>query len=289
MKVEHVAAVGNLLGEGPLWHPQEKLLYWVDAFGRMYLTYDPASGRIQRHPVEEFLISLAFRASGGLLLASDSRLAFRGDAEGGLQPVLEAPFEVARVRFNDGRVDPAGRYFVGSMHRAESEPLGALYRLDPDRSLRRLQEGIITSNGLGWSPDCATFYHTDSIRKTIYSYEYDAGGGQIANRRAFVSSQEEPGVPDGLAVDAEGCVWSCRWDGGKIARYDPAGRKMLEVPLPVTRPTSCAFGGEGLDTLYVTSARHGLPEGDLREHPQSGDLFCLRAGVSGQVEALFAG
>ncbi len=287
MDVEHVAATGSRLGEGPLWHPGRQRLYWVDGFGRMYLTYDPAGGRIERFPMGAFVISLAFRAAGGLLVTTGSRCLVLEDGAAAPRPLAGGPFDARRVRFNDGRVGPGGRYFIGSMHRRELLPLGGLYRLSPDGSFGQVEKDIITSNGLGWSPDRRVFYYTDSIRRTIYAYAYDAASGTIAGRRAFVSSEGEPGVPDGLAVDAEGCVWSARWDGWKLARYDPRGKKMLEVPMPVARPTSCAFGGPGLDTLYVTSAAHGLSPAHRRAHPQSGDLFRLHPGVRGQREHLF--
>jgi sugar lactone lactonase YvrE len=152
-----------------------------------------------------------------------------------------------------------------------------------------VEANLITANGLGWSPDRSVFYHTDSIRKQIYAYDYDSADSAIANRRVLVDSSLDEGVPDGLAVDSDGCIWSARWDGWKITRYDPAGARMLDIPMPVARPTSCAFGDDDLRTLYITSACHGLSASSRGEHRLAGDLFRIHTEVRGQKEYPFAG
>jgi sugar lactone lactonase YvrE len=152
-----------------------------------------------------------------------------------------------------------------------------------------METGVTVANGIGWSPDNKTMYFTDSAPKIIYAYDFDPSTGAIENRRNFMHTPDEPGVPDGLAVDSEGFIWSARWDGWKITRYDLEGKVEREIPVPVGRPTSCAFGGPGLKNLYITSARVGLSETELREQPLAGDLFVLETDVKGMIEPKFLG
>jgi sugar lactone lactonase YvrE len=174
---------------------------------------------------------------------------------------------------------------------AEPPGDGRLFRLDPGGSVHRMETGLTISNGLGWSPDQRFFYLTDTLRRRIYRYEYDPASGEIANRQDWVRVPEAPGegLPDGLAVDREGFIWSARWDGWKLVRYDPDGRLEREVRVPVARPTSCAFGGPGLGDLYVTSAWSGLDETTRRSQPWAGDILRLQAGFSGREPFTFAG
>lgn len=287
MEIEHAASVSNHLGEGPMWHRKTRRLYWVDATNNSYLVLDPSSGKVMRHEVGRFAISIAFCEDGRLLLASDIELAYWEPDSGTIEHIAAAPFDTGAVRFNDGKVDPAGRYFVGAMHRVEDQALGGLYRLAAGGDFSQVEWNIITSNGLGWSPDERKFYYTDSIRKAIYSYDYDRESGAIANRAVLIDSQDDAGVPDGLTVDAEGCIWTARFNGWNVTRYDPQGRKMIELKMPVAKPTSCAFGGQDLTDLYVTTARYGLDEPHLRSHPESGDLFVCHTGIRGQAENVF--
>jgi sugar lactone lactonase YvrE len=281
MKIEHVLSCQDQLGEGPLWSMREAALYWVDAFGRRYHRYDPLTGIDRLTVTGEFTITLALTTSGGPLVVTDSRIIDNRGA------VLEVgPFDYAAVRFNDGRVSPRGSLFIGSMHRTETTPLGSLFRINQD-GLELLQPEVITSNGLGWSPDQTVFYYTDSIRKMIWKYRYDGETDCIMDRSVFVDSSSEPGVPDGLCVDAEGCVWSARWNGWNITRYDPDGRSIQRIETPVAKPTSCAFGGSALSDLYITSARVDLSPEHLRDYPLSGDLFLVRTDTQGQTENVF--
>jgi sugar lactone lactonase YvrE len=166
---------------------------------------------------------------------------------------------------------------------------GSLYRLDPDGGVTRMDEGFQVSNGLGWSPDNRHFYFTDSGQKRIYVYDFDLDRGLVANRRTFVQLPDGVGSPDGLAVDAEGFVWSAHWDGWCITRYDPDGKVDRVFNLPVPRPTSCAFGGPDLTTLFVTSARIRLSARQLAEAPLSGSVFAIQTGVRGLPDTPFAG
>ena len=289
MDVEHVVASRSILGEGPLWDEQSGRLFWVDAFGEKYQTYEPGAGTVTQYPMGFYTITLGFRASGGMIVCSDTQIGLAGAIGDGPEWIATANFDHVAVRFNDGRVAPDGSLFLGSMHRTEKVPDGCLYRITPNGAIETVQDDVIISNGLGWSPDRQTFYHTDSVRKAIYAYDYDELGGGIANRRVLVDSQDEEGVPDGLCVDTDGCIWSARWNGWRVTRYDPEGGRMLDIPMPVAQPTSCAFGGPNLSDLYVTSGRVDLSEQHLRDNPTSGDLFVIPTDVTGQTEYLFAG
>jgi sugar lactone lactonase YvrE len=286
MPVEHVLSIRNQLGEGPLWQSIEQALYWVDIHAGCFFRLDPGTGEHERVDVGLPIGCLGFRKAGGLVLGTKEGFAFWEPTAEALQFVVDPEADKPDTRFNDGAVDPQGRFWAGTLGR---EAGCALYRLDPDLSVHTMEPGITVSNGIGWSPDHQTMYYTDSAPRMIYAYDYDPATGAIANRRPFVHTPDEPGVPDGLAVDSEGFIWSARWDGWKVTRYDPEGKVEREIPIPVQRPTSCAFGGPNLDELYITSARIDLSEIDLNEQPLAGDLFRLKTTVRGIPEPMFLG
>ena len=189
-------------------------------------------------------------------------------------------------RFNDGAVDRRGRFWAGTL----GDPFNnSLYRLDPDGSIQRMATGFDICNGIGWSPDNRVMYFTDSTPAIIYAFDYDIESGEIDNRRVFVDSSDRRGLPDGLTVDSEGFVWSARWDGACVERYDPDGRLERTLTLPATFPTSVAFGGDHLDVLYITSARTEIPAEKRLLHPLDGDLFRVQLDIRGLPEPEFAG
>lgn len=285
-EVEHFLAAGNKLGEGPLWHSRERALYWVDIEGGCFYRYFPKTGTRETFQLGQPIGCLAFRASGGLVLALRDGLGF-WDLESQIFKLVQNPEEGRQnARFNDGRVDRKGRFWTGTL----GEDAGSsLYRLDPDGSIRAMETGITISNGIGWSPDDQTMYYTDSLLRMIYAYNFDSDSGLIKNRRPFVQVPEGEGFPDGLCVDSEGFIWSAHWDGWRITRYDPDGKAERVIPLPVQRPTSCAFGGPELNQLYITSAWTGLSEADRSEQPLAGDLLRIQTDVTGQQENDYQG
>ena len=195
-------------------------------------------------------------------------------------------------RFNDGAMGPGGRFWAGSMQEdlpAGEPATGSLYSLDAAGQVRKKESDLFISNGLGWSPDKRKMYLTDSTRRTIYQYDYDPASGEIAKRIPLIHTPDEPGVPDGLAVDGEGCIWSARWGGWKVTRYDPAGKPMTALTLPVEHPTSCAFGGPDLNLLLITSAWTPLDAAARHAQPLAGDVFCVEVGVKGQGVYAFSG
>jgi sugar lactone lactonase YvrE len=274
------------LGEGPLWDEETGTLFWVDIFNHRVNRFDPVSGRHREYEVGDVVGAMAFGPSHSLIVALRHDLALLDLLTGELEHLAEVETERQGCRLNDGKCDSRGRFWIGSMSGEEGE--GALYRFDPDGTLRRMEEGLTISNGLGWSPDDRTFYLTDSPEKRIYAYDFDAESGEISGRRVWVELDGEP-VPDGLAVDEEGCVWSAQWDGGCVIRFAPDGSEIARVEVPVPRPTSCIFGGRDRRDLYITSASIGMSEEEIDESPASGDLFCVRAAVAGLPVHRFGG
>ena len=285
-QVEHFLTIKNKLGEGPLWHPEEELLYWVDIEGESFHRYSLETGKGDTVQVGQPIGCLAFRESGGLVFGLRDGLAF-WDKETSEIEIIDNP-ETGRsnARFNDGKVGPGGRFWAGTLGEDDQS---CLYKLDPDGSIHIMETGIQISNGIGWSPDHKIMYYTDSHLRVIYAYDFDLDSGSISNRRDFVKVPVEAGFPDGLTVDSEGFVWSAHWDGWRLTRYDPNGKIERIVYLPVQRPTSCTFGGRDLDQLFITSAWTGLNDTERREQPLAGDLFLLKTDVKGQKEINFLG
>lgn len=292
LKPENVVASQSKLGEGPLWSVDEQSLYWVDIHRQRVERFHPASGE---HLVFEFdtaVTALGFRTRGGFVAATAGGFAFVQLLKKTVDILARPEADKPHNRFNDGAVDPQGRFWGGTMYEGPetNEPTeGRLYRLDVDGSVRVMEKGLTISNGLGWSPDLKTMYLTDTLRNVIYAYDYDLASGAIDHRRMFVNSSNKSGCPDGMTVDSEGGVWSSRWGGWKVTRYDPAGRVERQIQLPVECPTSCAFGGKNLTELYITSAWTALTDEQRRQQPLAGDLFCLDTNIKGRAPWQFAG
>lgn len=285
------------LGEGPWWDAAAGALWWVDILGRRVHRFRPAAagddgdgdGAVEDEhwDVGEVVGCAVPARSGKVVLGLRHALALLDPETGGVETLAEVETGRPRNRLNDGRADARGRLWVGSM---SADPGGgALYRFDPDGTLHTMETHLTVSNGLGWSPDGGTFYLTDSPAKTIWAYDFDEEAGTIRNRRVFADLTRGGAFPDGLAVDAEGGVWSAQYAGGCVLRLGPGGRETARVEIPVTRPTSCAFGGADLRDLYVTTASAGAGEDELDEKPATGDLFRVRAGVAGLPAHRFGG
>jgi sugar lactone lactonase YvrE len=283
VKAEPVGDVKAVLGEGPYWVPEDDCLLWVDIDrGQLHRTYLP-SGSTDTLGLDA--VSAAFPAvGGGILTAGGNKLSLHLPAERGEQwvtrVIAEAPAREG-VRFNDAGVDPAARVWVGSMHTAESEPLAELYRLDAGGTLTTVVKGVTVSNGLGWSPDGGVMYYVDSPLRRIEMFDYDPATGEAFQRRTFTDLSGFDGVPDGLTVDADGYVWVAVWGGSVLRRFAPDGTQDAVVPMPVSQPTSMAFGGPGLADLFVTSASINLSEAELAAQPLAGRLLRLVPGPVG--------
>ncbi len=289
--VEHILATQNIVGEGPVWNVQEQALYWVDIQGHTIHQLQPETGEHRVFAVGVAVGVLAFRLTGGLVLATKNGFALWDTHAQVLDVIANPEAGQAHKRFNDGAVDCRGRFWAATMSEEEEKqkPEGILYRLDPDHSVHVMDTNFIIPNGMGWSPDNTRMYLTDSTKHSIYMYDFDSQTGTISSRRTFVDTFNEQGVPDGLTVDSEGCVWSARWGGAKIVRYDPHGKVERVIDVPVPQPSSCVFGGKNLDELYITSASKGLSDEQRKAYPLSGDLFRLKTDIRGLEKFLFAG
>jgi len=279
------------LGEGPHWAASEGVLHRVDILAPAIRSFSPdAPGAERTLAVAEPIGAVVPRRVGGFVAALASGIVLI-DADGTVRPLANPESDRPGNRFNDGKCDARGRFWIGSMASDASPGAGALWRVDPDGTAVRMLDGVDIANGLGWSPDDARFYFTDSGCGTIDVFDFDAERGALGERRPFARVDENgvPGdaAPDGLAVDAEGFVWSAHWDGGRLVRHDPDGRVDRVVRVPVPRPTSCAFGGDDGRTLFVTSARIGLSEAVLGEAPLSGSVLAIDLDVGGLPEAMF--
>ncbi|MFN3685390.1 SMP-30/gluconolactonase/LRE family protein [Salinarimonas sp.] len=277
------------LGEGPHWLTAERKLLWVDILAPAIHVSDPATGKSTSVRMPELVSAVVPRVRGGYVAAMQT--GFKAvDLTTGASTMLASP-EADRPgnRFNDGKCDRRGRFWAGTLAIDATPDAGSLYRFDADGRVHLMDTGFHVSNGLGWSPDDRRFYFTDSARRTIYVYDFDLESGAIADRRVFAEIPEGHGVPDGMAVDSEGFVWVAQWDGWCVVRHDPDGKVDRVVNLPVPRPTSCAFGGPDMTTLYVTSARIRLSAAQLADSPLSGSVFAIETGVRGLPETAFAG
>lgn len=282
MRAELAYDARAVLGECPLWNPRENRLYWVDIDPGLIHVFDPASGENRAAALGRKVGCVAFRAKGGMLAAGEGGV-FELDSLDLPPQLISNPIAGGpQLRFNDGKVDPQGRFWAGTYHMLRVPQRAALYCLEPNRSLRTVLVGLTNSNGLGWSPDGTIFYHIDTPTLEVSAYDFDADSGQISGRRCAVRFLGDDGRPDGMAVDAEGQLWIAHFDGGRVSCWDPrSGRRREVIELPCSRVTSCAFGGANLDELYITTARKGLDESQLRAEPTAGGLFVARPGVQG--------
>ncbi|MEM1251452.1 MAG: SMP-30/gluconolactonase/LRE family protein [Cyanobacteria bacterium P01_H01_bin.21] len=279
---ENILAIRARLGEGPIWNVDRQVLHWVDIYNRRVHTFDPVSGEDTYIEVDTVVSGLFLEDEMHLILAQENRLTRLNLQTRTTTPLVEIEVDRPNNRLNDVRADFQGRRWVGTMNN-DGRPEANLYRYDPDGSLYLMETNLSISNGLGWSPDQKVFYLTDSPQQVIYAYDFNAIDGTICNRRPLITLTGESFYPDGLTIDAEGCLWSAMWNGWCVIRFDPQGQEMMRVPLPVPLVTSCTFGGENLTDLFITTASAGLSQSELKQSFEAGDLFCLRTDIKGQL------
>jgi xylono-1,5-lactonase len=281
-----IANCRALLGEGPVWVARERALYWVDIKAPAIFRWREADGTIQRWTPPFRIGSLAPCLRGGFVGGTERGFA-RIDPERGLyEPFHQPELHLPDNRFNDGKVDRRGRFWAGTMDDRETHASGTLYRLDPDLGCTRIDEDYRVTNGPAFSLDGARLYHSDSARRTIYAFDLDPDGN-VHGKRIFARFSPDHGYPDGMTVDSEDCLWIAFWDGWCIRRLSPEGRIIANVPMPVQRPTSCAFGAAALDRLFITSASIGIEEDAAAVQPFAGALFMVEPGVAGPPELQF--
>lgn len=292
--VQCVLEIESMLGESPLWDPNKKLLYWIDILKKQIHAFDPEKKINTSYNVNETITAIAHKRDGKLLVTQKKKICsfdFSTSQCTNFNGVLEIEKDQPNNRFNDAKCDRRGRFWAGTMNDKEREKdTGALYRIDALGTITCMANHLNLTNGMGWSPDNSKFYLMESLKYAIFVYDFDIDQGTISNRRLFAKVDEKSGgCPDGLTVDLEGYVWSAQPGLGRIVRYNPNGKIDGILELPVPRPSSCAFGGENLCTLYITTARELMSEADLKKYPLSGSLFTFDPGVKGIPEPIFSG
>ena len=288
LPAESILPAQAALGEGALWNPETQQLYWVDIEGRALHVFDPNTGEDRHYPTGERISTVVPMRNGNALVALQTGI-HEIDLTSGQLTCRVDPVTDEHLRFNDGKCDPAGRFWVGTFDLQRRDHAGTLYRHDPDGRTHVMRRRITNSNGLAWSLDKTTMYYIDTPTLVVQAFDYDDATGSLANPRVVIRIPEGSGGPDGMTLDAEGKLWVALWGGGAVHRYDPATGALLQVVL-VAAPftSSCAFGGPGLETLFITTARSGLTPQQLQEYPLSGNVFAVKPGVAG-VPAFFFG
>lgn len=278
----------NIHGEGPVWSEREQLLYWTDIEGSRIWRYNPVSDEADSIAMAEKVCAIAFRKRGGLLLALEGGLAFFNPDNGTLERIHDVESEIPGTRLNDGRCDRNGRFVVGGFDNDAAGRSG-VYRLDPDLSIHHLFGGLSSGNSTCFSLDGRTMFHADTPQAEIWAFDYNLESGEVGDRRTFCTFADQPGVPDGSVIDADGCLWNAQWNGGRVVRYTPDGSVDRVIEVPVTNPTCITFGGPELDTLYITTSRLTLSEEQRNAEPDAGNLLAVKPGVKGLAEDTFGG
>jgi sugar lactone lactonase YvrE len=266
-----------LLGEGPVWDADAETICWVDILRGHIHQFSTTHQQLHTLDVREMVGAVALCTNGNFMAALKSGLAFIDRHTGDTRLLHHPEMHLPGNRFNDGKCDPAGRFWIGSMDLSEQAAAGSLYMIDKDLSCSVKIKGVSISNGMAWSPDHGTFYYIDTPTSGVVAYDYERASGRIANKRPIITIPKDEGFPDGMAIDRDGMLWIAHWDGWEVSRWDPqSGKKLLSIRLPAARITSCTFGGSDLRDLYVTSASVGLTDKQLAEQPLAGSLFVIQ-------------
>ena len=295
-----VIAQRDQIGESPFWHPQERLLYWVDIAARQIRRADPASGELESWAMPAEPGCIAPARAGGLVVALRDGVYRAGSWGGPLACVVRFDHDPATTRFNDGKANPVGRFWAGTMYEPRDARRAALYSIDLRESngnggkplLQVQARDAVVANGLAWSPDAATVYWADTANHVIHAWDWQAQDNVMSRQRVFQQFPGKPagwqpgdpgygGRPDGAAVDAQGNYWCAMYEGARLLKFSPDGRLAAEFPVPMRCPTMPCFGGDDLKTLYVTSASGRRPAAELQALPQSGCLIAMRVDVAG--------
>jgi sugar lactone lactonase YvrE len=286
---EPILEAKALLGEGPLWDSEKNCLYWVDILGQKVNIYDPVTGHNRVFHVGQDVGTVVPAKSGDLMIALRDGFARLEIKSGKVVMVAEKKSE--GTRFNDGKCDPAGRFWAGTQADEMTEGAGALYCLNADLTVRTLIDQVTISNGLVWTSDAKRFYYIDSPTYEVAAFDYDVDTGNIANRKMAIKIDQNLGMPDGMAIDEEDMVWVAHWGGGKVTRWDPQTGKLLDrIDVPgANLVTCCAFGGPNLDDLFITSASVGLNDEQKKIQTLAGSIFRIKLNVKGVPAYSFDG
>jgi len=286
---ELVYDVRAQLGEGPIWDERRQRLLFADILRGHVHAFDPVAGKARVYEVGQPVGAIACAERGDWVLAAGRGFVRLDPDTGRVTLLAEAAAPSANVRMNDGYVDPAGRFWAGTMSLVHEAGQGTLYRLDADGSVHVMITPVTTSNGIDWSPDGKLMYYIDTRTSRVDVFDFDVSTGAVAGRRVFVEIRASDGHPDGLVVDHAGGIWVAFWRGGAVRRYAPDGHLERTVSIPASLATKCAFGGAALDELYVTTAWIDLTADERRAQPQAGGLFRVKPGVKGRAPSRYAG
>ena len=290
MNKPQVAFDGGIeCGESPVWVPEEKAIYFTDIPGKTMNRFVPETGEHTSWEMPEELCSFAFREKGGFIAALRSGFAFLDLDTGAVDYIAKPENKKPDNRLNDGRCDRQGRFWAGSMNEPRSHFDGVLYRIESDQTCRPMADNVMVSNGLAWSPDSETMYWSDSRNSKVFAFDFDPITGDVENRRLFFETTLEQGRPDGATVDAEGFYWSACFMGGRVLRIAPDGTLDREILMPVRDITMVCFGGDDLDTLYITTSYEALSESEREATPLAGAIFVADPGVRGLLEPRYTG
>jgi len=280
----------TMLGEGSIWHPKENKLYWIDIEGRTLHIYDPVSQEDKVFPVGARIGTVVPVQNGGALLALQNGL-YKIDTHTGKLSFLINPLpDTVNLRFNDGKCDPSGRFWVGTLALDARRRGAVLYRFDTDKNIHLVLDSVSISNGIVWTSSKKIMYYNDTPTGTIQAFDYDDKTGAISNRRVAIKIPKGMGAPDGMTIDAQDNLWVALWGGGMVGKFDPVTGELLQkIKVPAPNVSSCAFGGKNLETLYITTARAWMNADKLIEFPLSGGLFAVKPGVHGVPAEFYKG
>lgn len=289
LTAECVLDAKAILGEGPVWRADANDLIWVDIERAKVCCFNPSTGQNKSWDVGEKVGLAVPSRKGDLILGTTVGLARLDINSGDVSPIIDPEKDFPNNRFNDGKVDPEGRLWAGTMGLDEAPNVGSLYRLNRNLSTDKLFDNVSISNGMAWTADQKSFYYIDSPTRQIAVFDCDMDLGVVSNRRVAFELPEGMGYPDGMCIDNDGMLWVALWQGWGVARFDPSGELLCKIDIPVERVTSCCFGGDNWDELFITTASRDLDEAGRLKQPQAGGIFMCRPNVSGPPTNLFLG
>lgn len=270
------------LGEGPLWDVEKKSLWWINIFAGELFCFDPVSGENTKYEMGQQIGTVVLQESGGVAVALENGFYSFDPENQELSLIVDPESDKPGNRFNDGKCDPAGRFWAGTMEKVEEQATGGLYCLDGSGECTLKESGIFISNGITWTADQKTMYYIDSPTRKVDAFDYDLASGNISNRRTAIEIPDGLGYPDGMSIDADDNLWVAMWSGWCVAKFDPRTGELLgKIELPVANVTACAFTGDNLDELLITTARKGNSDEELEKQPHAGSLFHAKVDVQG--------
>jgi sugar lactone lactonase YvrE len=287
-RVRLIADNKDILGESPIWDPNDNILYWVDTEKYNIYSYDYAEKKVTTYKIDRPVVALGKSTHNNWILVTKEGLFFWEKGKSKTKMITPLLSKKENVRFNDGVADPLGRYLVGDYNTKELDrPDGSIYSIGLDGKAKTLDTGLVIPNGMTFSRDGKTFYVAEQLKSRILAYDYDLRTGKISNRRIFAEVPKEYGLPDGLITEIDGYLWSAHWQGWRITRYDNNGRVDKVIEVPFTTPTCLAFGGPLMDELFITSATFGLSEEQLKKSNKPGGLFSIKTDYTGVYDYIF--